>query len=89
MPRYFFHTRDGVPVLDDTGAEFADDAAARTEALRALGEFLRYGEPDVWRSGALTLVVQDQAGRLVVVLSATVSTAFPADWPWVRTPPAC
>lgn len=82
MPRYFFHTRDGHPSLDEIGAEFPDDAAARAEAVTTLGEFFRYGAPDIWRAGDFTLVVQDEGGRIVAVLATSTSTSPPPDWPW-------
>jgi len=43
MPRYYFHLEDGQVLLDDTGSELGDVAAAQNEALRASGDLLRGG----------------------------------------------
>jgi hypothetical protein len=43
MPRYYFHMENGRSVLDDTGLELTDIAAAQDEALRASGDILKGG----------------------------------------------
>ena len=40
MPRYYFHLEDGRHLLDDTGLDLLDIAAAQNEALRASGDLL-------------------------------------------------
>jgi hypothetical protein len=41
MPRYYFHLEDGQVVLDDTGLELCDIAAAKSEALLTSGELIK------------------------------------------------
>jgi uncharacterized protein DUF6894 len=41
MPRYYFHLEDGQLLLDDTGDDLPDIAAAQTEALRVSSEAIR------------------------------------------------
>jgi hypothetical protein len=43
MPRYYFHLEDGQRLLDDTGLDLLDIAAAQTEAVRASGDLLKGG----------------------------------------------
>ena len=45
MPRYYFHLENGTTVLDDTGVELRDIAAAQNEALRATDEIITQGRP--------------------------------------------
>jgi hypothetical protein len=41
MPRYYFHREDGQSLLDDTGLDLRDIAAAQSEAVRTSGELLK------------------------------------------------
>jgi hypothetical protein len=40
MPRYFFHLRNRHETIDEEGSEFADEDAARKEALASARELL-------------------------------------------------
>lgn len=88
MPRYYFHTRNGATILDHAGADFVDDDAACSEALRAFGEFIRHGTPDVRCSDEFAMAVQEGSGRFIACLTATSSSDPPSDWPWRVTPQA-
>ena len=70
MPRYFFHTLDGVCIEDDQGKMFADVDAAKGEGLAIFGEILRYQGDEFWKTGKFSLVVTDEARRSVVTLTA-------------------
>lgn len=67
--RLFFHlvnSRD--TILDDTGIEVADEAQARTEAMRAIAEF-RAEDPSAPRDwSGWTLRVTDQTGRVILTI---------------------
>ncbi len=43
MPRYYFHLESGQSLLDDTGLELRDIAAAQNEALQASGGIINGG----------------------------------------------
>jgi Domain of unknown function (DUF6894) len=50
MPRYYFHREDGQTLLDGTGLDLRDLAAAQNEAVGSSGEFLKD-----WSRDAATL----------------------------------
>lgn len=82
MPRYFFHIRDGATSIDQIGADFPDDGAARAETVIVLGEILRFSAPDLWSGAGLTVVLECENGRVVAVLETRTSVQPPEDWPW-------
>ena len=41
MPNYYFHLENGQTLLDDTGVELRDIAAAQNQALRASSEMFK------------------------------------------------
>jgi hypothetical protein len=66
MPRYFFHIRHSDQLVpDEEGAVFADDAAARGEALASARDIAA----DLVRSGApvlgWTIEIVDEQSRVV------------------------
>jgi len=65
MPRYYFHLEDGQHLLDDTGLDLLDIAAAQNEALRANGDLLR-GERNasLWNGKPWRLWVTDSPNGL-------------------------
>jgi hypothetical protein len=75
MPRYFFHTQDGKTITDEEGLELSDSAAARTEAVRLLGEILREGPDEFWQTEHLALTVTDHEGLTLFVLTASALRA--------------
>lgn len=71
MPRFYFEMVDGETHFTDTeGTELDDSAAAREEALRALGERVHYELPDGDRRDFIVRVLDDQAEPIV---TATLS----------------
>ena len=70
MARYFIHILDGKLVRDEDGEDLADLAAARTVALRTLGETLRSREDRFWEDGSLRIFVENETGELVVDVEA-------------------
>jgi hypothetical protein len=62
MPRFFFHTEDGATFPDQDGTELHDLAAAKTAALKTLGEILR-DDPDIfWAHQSFHLTCSDSDG---------------------------
>lgn len=66
MDRYFIHIVDGTIVRDEDGEALPDVAAARTAALRTLGEILRSREERFWNDGHVRVFVENAAGEVVV-----------------------
>lgn len=71
--RYYFHTTDGEDVRDREGEEFADDAAARQEAVLLFAELLRDRPKIFWIEGRFRVTVVDAEGRHVGDVTATGS----------------
>ena len=78
MPRFYFHTEDGRPLRDRDGVSLPDLAAARLEAVRALGEILKERSDDFWNERMLRMSVTDQSGLtlFLVEVSAMDSPAL-------------
>jgi 3-deoxy-D-manno-octulosonate 8-phosphate phosphatase KdsC-like HAD superfamily phosphatase len=73
MPRFFFHTADGEIVRDHSGVELPDQAAARTQAVKFIGDLVS-DEPELLATGAKFCVeVTDAAKRrLFTVIITTI-----------------
>ena len=69
MPRYFFHSRDGVSYQDPTGMDLPDLNSAGVEAVRYMSELLRDDSAQVWRNGELELAIADERGAELCVLT--------------------
>jgi hypothetical protein len=70
MTRYFFDLSDGSQEPDTTGTELAGEAAARREAVRFVGEILKF-EPERLGDGPLRVVVR--AGDCAVLFAVEVT----------------
>ena len=68
MPRYFFHGRDGRTFKDDEGTELPDDASARIEAARVLGQLVNEWPSQAWEEDPFQITVADETGLTVFVL---------------------
>jgi hypothetical protein len=68
VPLYFFHLRDAAFIKDETGTELPDDASARTEAVRLVGEIVRDKAEAFWNDGRWSVEVQDAGGGVVATL---------------------
>jgi len=61
MPRYYFNVEDGQCLLDDTGLDLPDIAAARNEAVRTSGNLLKGGpSATMWDGTPWRLWVTDK-----------------------------
>lgn len=70
MARYFIHILDGTLLRDEEGEELEGLGAARTAALRTLGQTLHSREDRFWEDGALRIFVEDESGATVVNIEA-------------------
>jgi hypothetical protein len=68
MPRYFFHVRDSVDIIDNEGTDFTDPDAARAEAVVAAGEMLRDVGGRFWQRPEWRLWVTDETGHTICAL---------------------
>jgi hypothetical protein len=69
MPRYYFHLRNHHETIDEEGCDFADEEAARKEALATARELLA----DAIRRGENyppeQIVIADATGREVATVN--------------------
>ena len=75
MQRFFFHTEDGSAVLDRDGVDLPDVAAARHEAVRAVGEMLKERSAEFWADGMLRMRVADARGLTLFLVEVSVTAA--------------
>ena len=68
MPRYFFHSQDGVLTLDVEGTELADNAAAKVEAVGLMGALIKDQPEEFWSTQSLKLMVTGGRGELLFAL---------------------
>ena len=75
MVSYFFHTEDGLSLLDTEGTEFASATEAKIEAVRMIGDMLRSEPAEFWDTRALRVIVTDEAGLILFVLDCSAVEA--------------
>jgi hypothetical protein len=68
MPRYFFHVRESVDIIDNDGTAFPGPDEARSEAVVAAGEMLKDIGGKFWKSPDWRLWVTDEAGQTICAL---------------------
>jgi hypothetical protein len=73
MPRYFFHTQNGVARTDLEGLELLDVQEARIEAARAIGQLVDHNPGEFWEHGALKMTVTDHAGLVLFTLELSAT----------------
>ncbi len=74
MPRFFFHVIDGRTLVDNSGVELPDVAAARNEAIRSAGAILASEGQDNWQAGPWQMVVADENAITVLSLNIQINT---------------
>ena len=67
MPRYFFHVRDSLGLMDEEGLELADLQAAQAEAIRTSGQII-HDMADVYDGEEWRMEVTDATGATVITL---------------------
>ncbi|CAN5538468.1 hypothetical protein BH10PSE4_BH10PSE4_33630 [soil metagenome] len=73
--RYFFQLSDGHVLTDEEGSLFADLDAAKVEAARIAGEWLRDNAREFAEDGALLVEVLD--ARRAVLATVSVEASAP------------
>ncbi|WP_414472873.1 DUF6894 family protein [Microvirga sp. M2] len=63
MPRYFFHTFNGLAHPDTEGTEFPGLEEARQEAVQTVGEIIQGNGVDSWMGSDWHMEVTDAAGQ--------------------------
>lgn len=78
MPRFHFNVHDDRALLDDTGTDFPNIAAAKAHVARFVGEVIRESGATFWDSNMWRLEVTDESGLVLFVIhvSAAVSPAI-------------
>ncbi len=74
MPRFFFHSEDGVLDLDQTGTELADTSAARLEAMRFAGALLKDRPQALWEGSRWRMIVTSEDKTILFTIE--VNTAL-------------
>ena len=77
MPRYFFHTNDGVQHIDREGAELRSHAHAHSEAVIAAGDMLKDVDGH-FTNGNWSMRVLDEGGGIVSDIMIVVRRRKPA-----------
>jgi hypothetical protein len=74
MPRYFFDTLDQeISFVDADGFEYADDAVAKAQAMRGLGDIVRelvYAG----RVGKASVSVRRESGAVIFTMECTTAS---------------
>jgi len=74
MPRYFFHTLHDEVTPDRDGEILADPAEASRSAMKLLGEIVRDGQPGFLDAREFSVLCLDDAGDVVIALTARRSS---------------
>ncbi|HEY8005168.1 MAG TPA: hypothetical protein VIE16_13120 [Phenylobacterium sp.] len=78
MTRFHFHTEDGRQHPDAEGLELEDTAAARYEAVKAVGQLVNERPEAFWRDCMFRMTVTNADGLTLFILdlSAVISPAM-------------
>jgi hypothetical protein len=79
VPRYFFHVRESVDMIDRVGNEFSGSEEALREAVVAAGEMLRDVGGRFWNNREWRMWVTDEAGATVCALRFSAERLIPGD----------
>lgn len=77
MPLYYFHVSNGAEEPDEDGTELSDLAEARTQAVRLIGEMLRFDDDPVWDGEGLKVMVCDHMRGPLFSVRVVASSLFP------------
>ena len=72
MRKYYFHLSDGHQMKDLVGTDFPDLDAARLEAVRIAGEWLRDNADTVAEHRALRFDVSDENRKILTSIAISV-----------------
>ena len=71
--RYFFQISDGHLLTDDEGSDFDDLDAAKVEAAKIAGEWLRDNAHEFAEDGALLVEVLDERRSVLATIAVEAS----------------
>jgi hypothetical protein len=69
MPLFFFDLAGHVRSPDDEGTRFPDVVAARIEAVRFAGDYLRDNNQLAWDGSETRVIVRDESNAVVFTLA--------------------
>ena len=69
MSRYFFHVVNGEFIPDPHGMECSDEAKAKAEAVRIVGEMLKDQGIEMWKTKHFDMFVCDDKNQTLFKLS--------------------
>lgn len=75
MPRFHFHTEDGVADTDRVGRELADIDAARAAAIQVLTDRLSGSPQTFWDTESFRVTVTDDTGLTLFTLQLSATLA--------------
>ena len=87
MPRYYFDTYNGGPLLDSEGVDFPDIYTAQTQAIRTSGELLRDMGARFWDGMEWRLEIADAQRRVLFVLRFSAEERLLGPRPLEEAPP--
>ena len=73
MPYYNFEVRTETHVMLTKGGEFQDDAAARSEAARRVGELLQEHASSIWVDQDWKMEITNDVGLILYVIHVSAS----------------
>ncbi len=68
MPKYRFHVRDGMKILDTDGIDLPDLFSARLYAIQLTSDLLKQYKHEVWIDEDWKIVVTDERNIALFVL---------------------
>ena len=71
MPKYFFHSIDGICQFDDIGVDLPDETAARGHAIGMIAELS--GVPEWASPNERQIIVIDEAGSKIMAIRVSIS----------------
>ena len=73
MPYYNFEVRTETHVMLTQGGEFPDDAAARSEAARRVGQLLQEHASSIWVDQDWQMEITNDVGLILYVIHVSAS----------------
>lgn len=77
MPLFYFDLCNGARDPDDDGTELSGLEDARIQAVRLMGEMLRFDSRPVLDGEALSVEVLDEARAALFIVKVSASSLFP------------
>lgn len=78
MPLFYFDLSNGTKESDEEGIELDSVEEARNQAVRLVGEMLRFDDRAIWDGEGLAVEVFDEARAPLFIVRVTANGPFPA-----------